>query len=307
MTIAGRDAGSADAVTTTASEADGSRQDQATSLTIPIVGGISVRMAANPASGRGYPTKRLQRGLLLFQDDEDLAEEGVGFGVPVLKRRSQTLFPARVELTERRNGPSLEITARYDIRLEERLARRGSPSIHSPLFYAAKNALAGLIRDTPLTRHLLTNVSSAMRWLFGWVTTYEDAGIRAAVQVKYSIEAGSGVIRVDMEAPDLLKLGVTEVAIMNEQGARHFDAYQDADGTTLNEDRIGCWDEVTSESGTFVSHDRRVSFTLRQVRGTRLFRGRELVGSRLAWCGFGYTFAPTREKFSYDIGIETLG
>ncbi len=41
----------------------------------------------------GYPTERLQKGLVLLDDGRDLSEEGVGIGVPVLKRGLQAVFP----------------------------------------------------------------------------------------------------------------------------------------------------------------------------------------------------------------------
>jgi len=40
------------------------------------------------------------------------------------------------------------------------------------------------------------------------------------------------------------------------------------------------------------------------VKGARLFRGRELVSSRLAWAGFGYSFPPSIKRFVYELGIE---
>jgi hypothetical protein len=44
-------------------------------------------------------------------------------------------------------------------------------------------------------------------------------------------------------------------------------------------------------------------FSLRQVEGARLYRGRELVGSRLAWSGFGYVLPPGIESFRYEISV----
>ena len=73
--------------------------------------GLEVRIADGPddagrAGGPAYPTRRLQRGLVLFDDGRDLSEEGVGFGVPVLKRGLQTVFPGAMELTVTSKGPT---------------------------------------------------------------------------------------------------------------------------------------------------------------------------------------------------------
>ena len=86
---------------------------------------------------------------------------------------------------------------------------------------------------------------------------------------------------------------LTEVIVMNEQGAHFFDQYRDSSGARLSGKEIGCWDEVTAEEASFASSTHRVAFNLPQVPGARLFRGRELIGSRLAWAGFGYSFPPT--------------
>ena len=64
-----------------------------------------LQIGDEPGDARDYPTARLQKGMLLLDAGESLAEEGVGFGVPVLKRGARTVFPGRRELTCRRDGP----------------------------------------------------------------------------------------------------------------------------------------------------------------------------------------------------------
>jgi hypothetical protein len=105
---------------------------------------------------------------------------------------------------------------------------------------------------------------------------------------------------------DSIPDGITEIILMNEQGAHHFDQYRDANGVTLHGDEIGCWDEVTASFGAFISSSQRISFSLPQVEGARLFLGRELIGSRLAWSGFGYTFSPSLNHFRYVVTIKRL-
>jgi hypothetical protein len=79
---------------------------------------------------------------------------------------------------------------------------------------------------------------------------------------------------------------------MNEQGARYFDEFRDSDGTVQSGNKIGCWDQVHASEANFISREQRISFSLPQVVGAKLFRGRELLGTRLAWSGFGYSFSP---------------
>jgi len=265
-----------------------------------------LKIDSSHAGGGWYPTARLQKGWRLIQAGEELTEEAVGFGVPVLKRGLTTLFPGEAELTTLGDGPLRVVTANFKLNLEERLARAGHLSVRGRWFYAAKNLLAALLRRSPAFRYPLTALSNAMRWLFGWETHYEISAFAICVKVIYSLDSPAGVIRAEVDTAGLAEQGVTEVVIMHEQGARLFDRYRDSQGLSLSGEAIGCWDEVAAEEASFVSETHRLAFSLRPVRGARLFRGRELIGSRLAWAGFGYSFSPTGKKFGCEIKITRL-
>ena len=89
---------------------------------------------------------------------------------------------------------------------------------------------------------------------------------------------------------------ITEVIVMNEQGAHPFDQYRDSSGTSLLGEEIGCWDEVTADEAALSVPRQRVGFYCLRSKAPGLFRGRELVGSRLAWAGFGYSFPPGQSE-----------
>lgn len=279
------------------------RKGSAVELSIPLRDGLSLRLADRSGDAGNYPTARLQKGLLLLDGREELAEEGVGFGVPVLKRGVQTVFPGEVELAWRREGPLWEVRAVFVMDLVERLAKPGGASLESGVLYAAKDSLAALHRRVPPLRGPLTAASASVRRLFGWVTTYEQAEVSARMKVTYTIDGEVGTITVVVGTTGLPQ-DVTEVVMMNEQGGRVFDRYTDADGTDLRGGGIGTWDEVTAARARFVSEAHEVAFSLGQVEGARLSRGRELVGARLAWSGFGYSLPPTLVGFAYDVRVE---
>ena len=161
-------------------------------LSIPLFGGLSLRIAEQSDAAGSYPTRRLQKGLLLFDGPQELAEEGVGFGVPILKRGVQTIFPGELELAWRRTGPVWEVTAVFAMDLVERLAKPDGASLRSGVLYAAKDSLAALHRRVPLLRGLLTAASSGLRRLFGWVTTYEQAERCARLTVTYTVNGEQG-------------------------------------------------------------------------------------------------------------------
>ena len=90
---------------------------------------------------------------------------------------------------------------------------------------------------------------------------------------------------------------------MNELGANHFDRYRDSNGLFLKGNAIGTWDEIFADEASFIDSCDNIAFTLKQVKGARMFRGRELVEGRLAWSGLAYRLPRDIINFAYDIRI----
>ncbi len=272
-------------------------------IEIPLFQGLSVKIGDIAANGKDFPTARLQKGFILLDQGLDLAEEAVGFGVPVLKRGLQTIFPGAAELAWNRTGSTWNITAVFKLNLVEKISKGGKENVENTLLYATKNILAAMIRWLPWSRKVLTGISSNLRRIFNWETAYAEAGFSTELQLIYTVEPQAGKITIEIDT-SRLPPGIDEVVVMNEQGAHYFDWYSDTAGISLREDGIGNWDEVHAEKAWFEGSTRRVLFKLGKVQGARLFRGRELIGSRLAWAGFGYSFAPFPVKFRYELTIE---
>lgn len=253
-----------------------------------------------------YPTSRLQKGLLMVSDGQELAEEAVGFGVPLLKLGLEAVFPGSVDLTAVRNDPTWKIVAVYNLNLVEKIARPGAVIVGNRLFYTARDSLAALMRRFPPARGFLTGLSNRLREMFGWETTYEDSGFSAWVGMTYTFDVQTGGLKVEADLTGLPRDRVSEVIIMNEQGAQFFDEYWDSSGASLSGEEIGCWEEVTADEASFADAAHRIAFTVPRVAGARLFRGRELVGSRLAWSGFGYSLHRKTRGFSFTVRIDKL-
>ena len=274
-------------------------------INVPLFKGLSLKIGADLPGGKDYPTARLQKGFLLLDEDQELAEEAVGFGVPILKRGPQAIFPGAATLTCLRRGAAWEITILFKLNLVEKISRGGNENVENRQLYALKNLLAAVIRRLPLSRGLLTTVSSKLRRLFNLETTYADAGFSTEVKMLFTIREETGKIIADIDTGNLPS-DITEVVVMNELGAHYFDRYLDTSGISLEGEKLGCWDEVNAEEAWFESSLHRVAFRLRQANGARLFRGRELIGSRLAWAGFGYSFPPAIKRLRYEMRIEKL-
>jgi hypothetical protein len=242
----------------------------------------------------------------LIHDAQDLSEEGVGFGVPLLKRGIHILYPGYIELASQQNGQVQQVTVKFTLDLEEKVTLPGFESARSNLLYPVKYLLAALLRRYPPLRGLLTAMSNALRWMFGLKTVFEKGGFSTNVNMVYTVDRQAGTITIEVDPTNLSGNGITEVFVLNEQGARYFDLYRDSSGTFLRGKAIGPWDKVTAEQASFVCNTHQLAYTLQQVKGATLYRGRELIGSRLAWSGFGYSFPPTIESFRYQVSIERL-
>jgi len=270
-------------------------------IAFPLSSGACLKLTPAAENQPGYPTSQLQKGLVLTFNGQDLAEEGVGFGVPVLKFGVKTIFPAAVELFNCTEGQ--EVSAIYRMNLEERLS---APRLRNRSLYQIKNHLADIYRRYPTTRRALTALSNALRDGFGWQTTYEYAGWDYSLSMHYAVESQAGIVSVSIDTTELPKEGLTEVVVMNEQGAHYFDTYSDSNGMHLHGEAIGSWEEVTAAHASFVSRSHGLAFSLPRLAGARLFRGRELIIERLAWAGFGYSILPTSQRFVYSLKIERL-
>ena len=55
------------------------------------------------AGSGSYPASRIQKGLVLGLKDRDLSEEGVGFGVPVLKFGLESIFPGSWRMSAKKH------------------------------------------------------------------------------------------------------------------------------------------------------------------------------------------------------------
>ena len=173
------------------------------------------------------------------------------------------------------------------------------------LVYMFKNLLAAMIRHVPGVRSPLTSTSSKVREMLGWKTTYVRSDISEVVEVVYRVDGETGSLTIEISPGDMPP-EITGIVVMNEQGARPFDRYSDTSGIELQGDEIGCWDEVNAEKAWFESISHKTAFRLGQIMGGRMFRGRELVGSRLAWAGFGYSFPSSSKSIKYEISIDRI-
>lgn len=273
---------------------------------VEIPGGMYLLVKYQSSYKGDFPASRIQKGLILASAEKDLSEEGLGFGVPLLKSGYETIFPGDAHITSVRDGNITIVSAGYNMNLVERMEVR-KRRIKSKNFYRVKECISGLHREYPWLRKIITGTSGSLRRILGIRTVFEETKSIGTVHVVYAIDAGRGTVRVSMNTDGVYQDGCTGVIIMNEQGATHFDRYSDSNGISLAGGSIGTWDETSADEASFIDPVNNVKFTLKQVKGARMLRGRESVKSRLAWSGLSYVIPPRIVDFAYSIHIGRAG
>jgi hypothetical protein len=265
--------------------------------------GISLQIG-DPEIERGdYPACRIQKGLVLVHENRDLSEEGVGFAVPVFKFGHETIFPGNACVTTKKDGDISVVKIDYDMNLVERMVVKNSKRIDSEAFYKIKECFSWLHRKYPLLRAILVRSSNSLRRNCALETRFENIASAGIVNIVNTINTKKGIIHVDVDISNVKKKGCTEVNIMNELGANHFDRYSDSNGLFLKGNALGTWDEIFADEASFIDPNDNIAVTLKQVKGARMFRGRELVKNRLAWSGLAYKLSGDIINFAYDIRI----
>jgi hypothetical protein len=276
-------------------------------ICIPVFEHAILKIGDKSENGSEYPTGQLQKGLLLFNGGRNLAEEAVGFGVPVLKQGVKTFFAGNAELSFIKEEGFWKVESIYKINLQEKIGRINRTTKNHQMLMFSKNLLAALHRNVPAFRKILTAISNWQRKSFELETRYEPTSFQKTVRVTYRIKPGNGQISIGVKLNGLSTSGITEIVMMNEQGAHFFNQYLDSEGFFLETGKIGSWNLVRAKQASFLSRDEKLKFTATNLVKAKLFRGMELIEPRLAWAGFGYSFKPNLKEFSYELKMEKMG
>lgn len=270
----------------------------------PYVAGV------HAGSDPDYPSAHLQRGPTLVYRGVDLAEEGVGFGVPIVKLGRRTVFAGGADLIDvethasEDGGPVIELA--YQLDREEGTALFANGRRHRqapPGLAVARDRLASAHRGHPAVRPLIDGVNACLRRMFNARTCYLRVPLVGVIRVRYGFTDAGRSMQVHAALDHLDDPAVTEIIFMNELGAHHFTRYHDSDGAILEGSAIGSWGEIIAHEATLSDPVRGLSFAVARVPDARLFRGRELAPGRLAWAGFAHVISPGVQTFTYRVAF----
>lgn len=269
--------------------------------TIHLTDRLSVRLYPD-CRPNCLETARLQKGLVLMLDGAELIEEGVGFGVPVVKYADKTYFAssARVTCEETSSGVQ-KLTKTYLLDTVSRKKLSSGRYIDDGFYSFMRKRFAKFyLKNKNLSP--LFNKLMELRDVARVQTEFVRVKPRGSVAVAYECSPSGVAVRADFSG---LRLGsCEEILVLNEQGSNTFQMYTDASGLTLACNRIGAWDAVAVNEAALLSPSGHFSFSLHSVGDAALFRGWERTKNRFSWAGLSYSLPPNRGSFAYMIGLK---
>jgi len=257
---------------------------------------------------RIYPDNRpknleveaLQKGLVLMVNDSELIEEGVGFGVPVIKYRDATFFSRTATVyVEEQNENSILIVKDYLLdSISEKQIHGASinNSIYSIFHKAFEKAYIH-----PGNMRPLFDWTMRLRRIFGVETYFAKVPPRGKVSITYHCYPDHINVCADFSKVDTADC--CELLILNEQGAAFFKKYKNGN-VVLHDRKIGPWTEVDKGDAELTDTTNSISFSMNKKEGTILYCGWEQVKDRFSWAGMTYSLNPKISRFNYTIRLK---
>jgi hypothetical protein len=252
---------------------------------------------------KNMKTAQLQKGLILLYKGTEVIGEGIGFGVPIVKYSDETVFSGSSSLRVRTLENFVEIRKEFimdlvtrntlrNFKLENTKIRKLLDGI-SALYKKQYQSHVNFARYILLMRSLL--------FKFGVKSTFLRSTSKGVVVVTYIIDRNRILVKLDLSSLDRNNLG--KIFVLNEQGAHFFRTYSDSESLKLDDEAIGAWNEVTSQSAKITNAQDKIGFSLKNVEGTKLRRGRELIKGSLDWIGLDYELGAEYSQFEYEIEV----
>src|SRR5665647_2638937 len=270
----------------------------------PISDTVGLRVNSD-TKPKNMKTAQLQKGLILLYKGTEVIGEGTGFGVPIAKYSDETVFSGSSSLRIRTLKNIVEIRKEFIMDLVTRNTLRNfkleNPKIRTLLDSISTIYKKQYQRHIHFARSIL--LTRSLLFKFGVKSTFIKSIPRGVVVVTYIIDQNRISVKLDLSLLKRTNLG--KIFVLNEQGAHFFRTYSDSESLKLDDEAIGAWNEVTSQSAKITNGQDKIGFSLKNVEGTKLRRGRELVKGSLDWIGLDYELGSECSQFEYE--IEVLG
>jgi hypothetical protein len=268
-------------------------------ITLYLDNRLSVRLYKD-ARPNCLETASLHKGLVLISNGSELIEEGVGFGVPVVRYEDKTYFSSSAGVTVGENGNSHLLEKRYVLDTISR-KRFWKASYINDDFYSFVHKLFERVYISHKSLAPACNRIMELRGVMKIQTEFVKVEPRGTIAFKYFCQANR--IRIEVDLSDLKLDGCREILILNEQGSTCFRKYSDTDGTELFDENIGAWKAVRAKEASLSDARDTLAFSLQNIDEAALFRGWENIKGRFSWSGLSYSLQPRLRAFNYVIEI----
>ncbi len=238
-------------------------------------------------------TADLQKGLILIRDGREIVNEGMGFGVPVVKYSDKMFFSKKSNLVPTKGMTVIKKDFHMDsieqIKVGKHVVSRGL------------GGFAYLYRSSRFFRKPMIKFSQLIKKMVDVKSEFETVAGRGLISVTYRVCLDRIHVNCDMTKLD--KSGCKSIFILNEQGSSFFKNYNDSDGVHLVDDEIGAWDKVKAKKACLFDLGSSFSFCLKNTNNVAMWRGRETQDDT-DWAGLIYEIPPSFDYFDYDIFLN---
>lgn len=241
----------------------------------------------------------LQKGIIFVYNKIDVVGEGTGFGVPVLKYAIETYFSSSSTLQIQKLKNHVFVRKEFIMDTVERTEFRNL-SLKNRRIIKMFNAISNLYqKHKRIARGMLLLKPFFLK--VGVKERFTKTKSRGKVVVNYKIFPTKLSIRMDYALVE--KTNLQKIFALNEQSAQFFRIYSDSSGARLVDEEIGAWQKVTADSAKIVSDHDAAGFSLNQINGSIMRRGRELLVGSLNWIGLDYEISSLNDSFEYEIKL----
>jgi hypothetical protein len=270
----------------------------ATQHTYAISDSVALRIYSD-TKPQNMKTANLQKGVILLYNGAEVVGEGTGFGVPIAKYSDETVFSGSSFLQVHKQENLVVIRKDFSMDLVTRDKFRNLKLENMQIRTIIDFVSLLYQRHKHLAKSIL--VAKELLFKFGVTSVFIRTAQKGKVTVTYTVDKNR--IHVKLSFSQLDRKNLQKVFVLNEQGAHFFRKYSDSESLKLVDEEIGAWNGVTAQSAKIADKKDRISFNLKNVEGTMLRRGRELMKGSLNWIGLDYELIPEHDPFEYEIEI----
>jgi hypothetical protein len=237
-------------------------------------------------------TSQIQKGLIANYNQKVLTQEGLGFGVPIVRTSTETIFSRHAQI-EMEDGCLIKI---YDMDCVSRITF-GGKDVHNKAFrWGLESLVKGYMRSESLQPSLLKIQQKLAKYMDA-LCTFMDIPSVGKVKVKYLKNNNS----IDIESEFEISIPGAKFIMANEQGADFFD-YAVVDNRHLSEQQLKGW--IKAQDAMLKSRKLGLWFSVRSPPDVKMFLGRER-NDYLCWSGIN--LERNLPSFNYIIKVGGCG